>query len=438
MKNRAFQDIRQQSFWLDGLESVAGSSEPLPERVDVLIIGAGYTGLNAAIETARGGRSTLVIDSSEPGHGCSSRNGGQISPSIKPSLAALTRKHGEARAQAIRGEGTTSLYWIEERVKAEGIDCDFRRNGRYHAAHTPQHYEKLARELEILRKTEGVACHMVAKSEQHSEMGSDVYFGGAVYEEHASVHPVKYLRGLLRVAREAGAEVQGQTEATAIKRSSDGFRVRTSRGTVSARDVIVGTNGYTTGLTPWMQRRVIPIASNIITTEQLPEELVDKLMPRDRVYSDSCKVVYYFRASPDRRRIVFGGRVAAREVALPEGAARLYEKMCETFPDLRAYGLTHTWSGTVAYTFDELAHTGVHDGVHYAMGYCGSGVAMASYLGMRTGQKVLGLKDGQTAFDALRHPTRPLYTGNPWFLPAAIAWYRWKDMKEHRRALASA
>lgn len=438
MNSPAFQDILQHSYWLDELGPAASSAAPLPDRVDVLIIGSGYTGLNAAIETARGGRSTLVIDAGDPGYGCSTRNGGQISPSIKPSLAALTRKYGEDRARAIRGEGTTSLYWIEERVKAEGIECDFRRNGRYHAAHTPQHYEALARELETLRKTEGVACHMVPRSEQRSEMGSDVYFGGAVYEEHASVHPAKFHRGLLRVAQEAGAEVQGQTAATAIERNSSGFKVRTARGVVSARDVIVATNGYTTGLTPWMQRRVIPIASNIIATEDLPEELVDKLMPRDRVYSDSCKVVYYFRASPDRRRIVFGGRVAAREIALPDGAARLYEKMCQTFPDLRAYGLTHTWSGTVAYTFDELAHTGVHDGVHYAMGYCGSGVAMASYLGARTGQKVLGLAEGQTAFDRLTHPTRPLYTGKPWFLPAAIAWYRWKDMKEHERALASA
>ena len=99
--------------------------------------------------------------------------------------------------------------------------------------------------------------------------------------------------------------------------------------------------------------------------------------------------------------------------------------------------MTHSWCGTVAYTFDELAHTGVQDGVHYAMGYCGSGVSMASYLGMRVGQKVLGLTQGQTAFDGLTNPTRPFYTGNPWFLPATVAWYRQQDRMQYKRALAA-
>jgi len=438
MTSDTFHDISQQSYWLDGFDPVPRACAPLPDHVDVLIIGSGYTGLNAAIETARGGRSTLVVEAGAPGMGCSSRNGGQISPSIKPSLAALSRKHGAECARAIRGEGERSLTWIEERVKAEGIDCDFKRNGRYHAAHTPHHYEELAREQEHLRKTEGTECHMVPQSDQHSEMASDMYFGGAVYSSHAAVHPVKYHRGLLDVALAAGVQVVGHCPATGIERVADGFHVSTMQGMVKARDVIVATNGYTTNLTPWLQRRVIPIASNIITTQTLPEDLVDQLLPRDRVYSDSCKVVYYFRASPDRRHIVFGGRVAAREVGLPEGAGRLYDKMCQTFPALRDYGLTHTWSGTVAFTFDELVHTGIHDGAHYAMGYCGSGVAMSSYLGMRMGQKVLGLAEGQTAFDGLTHPTRPFYTGRPWFLPAAIAWYRWKDRQQHQRALRRA
>ncbi|MDH5529675.1 MAG: FAD-binding oxidoreductase, partial [Paracoccaceae bacterium] len=189
---------------------------------------------------------------------------------------------------------------------------------------------------------------------------------------------------------------------------------------------------------PWLQRRVIPIGSYIIATEELPAALVDRLFPTDRIASDTCKVIYYYRTSPDRKRILFGGRVSAKETNPVISGPKLYADMCRIFPDLQGYKVSHSWMGTVAYTFDELAHTGTHNGVHYAMGYCGSGVSMASYLGMRLGQKVLGLKEGATAFDGLPFPTRPLYHGNPWFLPATVAWYRWQDRMQYQKAAAAA
>jgi len=275
----------------------------------------------------------------------------------------------------------------------------------------------------------------VPRHEQRSQLGTDAYFGGVVFSAHCSVHPGKFHRELLRLALAEGVQVVGQCRVTRIARTASGFRVETAKGPVEARDVIVATNGYTTALTPWLQRRVIPIGSYIIATEELPEATIDTLFPGDRIASDTCKVVYYYRASPDRKRVLFGGRVSASETTPLAGAARLRQDMCRIFPELEGVGLSHAWSGTVAYSFDELAHTGVHDGVHYAMGYCGSGVSMAPYLGMRAGQKVLGLQEGVTAFDGLPFPTRPLYQGKPWFLPAAVAWYRWKDQRQFRKAM---
>lgn len=424
----------QQPYWHEHLYPPPTLVERPTEVADVVIVGSGYTGLNAAIETARAGRSTLVLEAGAPGFGCSTRNGGQISTSIKPSLEKLTRRFGAEKARAIRQEGENALAWIEERIKDENIDCDFQRSGRYHAAHTPQHYEELARTAEKLTREENIEAFPVSRADQRSELGTDSYHGGAVFPRHASLHPAKYHRGLLQRALEAGVEVCGHCAVTQIASTADGFQVVSEKGTVKARDVIVATNGYTTGLTPWLHRRVIPIGSNMIATEPLPQALVDDLFPTHRIASDTCKVVYYYRASPDRRRILFGGRVSAREIGPAASGPKLYDSMCRIFPELRDYGVTHTWSGTVAYTFDELAHTGVHDGVHYAMGYCGSGVSMASYLGMRLGQKVLGLSQGQTAFDSLRFPTRPLYTGRPWFLPAVVAWYRWHDRREYTKA----
>lgn len=425
-------------FWLEGLEAPEGSPDSLPREVDVLVVGSGYTGLNAAIETARGGRATLVVDADAPGGGCSTRNGGQISTSIKPSLARLTTKHGEARARAIRGEGEAALNWIERRIADEGIDCAFERVGRFHAAHSPAAYEALARDADLLARQEGIEAYPVPRAEQAAELGTEAYHGGVVFPRHAALDPARYHRGLLAAARDAGARVVGHCAATALRRQADGFHVTTEKGRVRARDVVIATNGYTGGLLPWFRRRVIPIGSYVIATEPLPEPLMQRLFPKNRIVSDTRKVVYYYRASPDRRRVLFGGRVSANETDPAVSGPRLYEDMCRLFPELRDHRVSHSWMGTVAYSFDELAHTGVHEGVHYAMGYCGSGVSMASYLGMRVGQKVLGRKEGATAFDGLPFPTRPFYSGKPWFLPPMVAWYRWRDRQQHQRARAPA
>lgn len=422
------------SYWLDGLDPPTVPAIDLPRTVDVLIVGSGYTGLNAAIETARGGRSTLIVEAETPGWGCSTRNGGQVGTGIKPSLAKLTARYGAERAEAIRAEGTAALEWIEERIRTEDINCDFKRSGRIHAAHTPSAYETLARDADILRRTEGIDVEMISRAEQWRELGTDTYHGAAVFPAHGALDPARYMRGLLRTAVEAGAQVLAETPVLSIASGPSGHEVRTSKGTVLARDVIVATNGYTARATPWHQRRVIPIGSYIIATEPLDPALIDRLFPTDRVVTDTCKVIYYYRASPDRRRVLFGGRVSATETNPAISGPRLHKDMCQIFPELQSARISHSWCGTVAYTFDELAHTGTHEGVHYAMGYCGSGVAMSSYLGMRMGQKVLGLSEGRTAFDDLPFPTRPFYTGRPWFLPAAVAWYRWRDGQQRKRA----
>jgi glycine/D-amino acid oxidase-like deaminating enzyme len=152
-----------------------------------------------------------------------------------------------------------------------------------------------------------------------------------------------------------------------------------------------------------------------------------RLMPSNRIVSDSRKVVYYYRASPDRRRILFGGRVSLNETDPRISGRKLLAELVRLFPELAEVRISHSWVGTVAYTFDTLAHVGKHAGVHYAMGYCGSGVSMAAHLGMRIGQQVLGRPEGATGFDHLPFPTVPLYTGKPWFLTASLAYYRWRD-----------
>ena len=425
---------KETSFWLEGLPEFNSISNKLPHRVDVAIVGSGYTGLNAALQTIRGGRSTVVFEAGVPGQGCSTKNGGQISTSIKPSLEKLSAKFGTQSGIAIRQEGENALNWIGDFITAEKIDCNFSRVGRYHAAHTQKHYELITRDAEKVNRSEGIEAFAVPKAEQLKELGSDVYHGGVVFPRHASVDPGKYHRGLLQRVVDAGVDVFGQCAVLDIEQTSDGFVITTQKGKVKARDVIIATNGYTTNLTPWLQKRVIPIGSYIISTEELDPVVVDELFPTNRIASDTCKVIYYYRTSPDRKRILFGGRVSATETNPLLSGPKLLEDLYRIFPQIEGIKISHSWTGTVAYTFDEMAHTGQHNGMYYSMGYCGSGVSMASYLGMRLGQKALGLAEGKTAFDDLPFPTRPLYNGRPWFLPAVVSWYRMQDRIQYQRA----
>jgi len=421
------QDFKEQPYWWEGAPRPDLGSPAVPDKADVVVVGSGYTGLCAALQTARDGRSTVVLDAEDAGHGCSTRNGGQIGWSIKPSYDELNARHGAEKARAILGEGDNALVWIEDFVATERIECNFNVGGRFHAAHNPAQYEFLAKSAQNQLPGLEREAHMVPRAEMRSELGTDAYFGGAVYPKHASLDPGRYHQGLLERVMEAGASVVPHCRVDTIERDGAGYAVTTTRGRIQARDVIVASNGYTATVTPWQRRRVIPIGSYIIATEPVPKDLMDQLMPKSRAISDTRKVVYYYRASPDRSRILFGGRVSHNETDPKISAPLLHADLVRLFPELKTTKVSHSWVGFVAYTFDHLPHIGTHDGIRYAMGYCGVGVSMASYLGMRLGQQLLGKAEGATAFDGLTFQTRPFYSGNPWFLGATVAYYRWRD-----------
>lgn len=424
-------DHKEQPWWWEAAPRPAADETVLPRTADVLIIGSGYTGLNAAIETARAGRHTVVVDAEAAGWGCSSRNGGQVSPSLKWSYHEMIPRFGEKKAHAIAMEGQRALSWIEDFTRGEGIDCDFDVVGRFHGAHSPRQYDALAHRIKPLPPELDIGAYMVPAAETRSEMDTDYYHGGIVFPKHASLHPGKYHLGLLRVAKAAGAEVVSYCKVDNIARDGQDFLVQTAKGLVRAKDVIVATSGYT-GLTvksllPWHRRRVIPIGSYIIATEPLGEDQINRLMPNNRVNSDTRKMVVYYRRCTEGKRILFGGRVAISESAASNAAPALHKELCRIFPELATTKITHSWMGFVGYTFDSLPHMGIKDGVHYSMGYCGSGVSLASYFGKRIGQRVLGHPEGKRPLEDVEFETRFYYGGKPWFLEPSIAYFRWKD-----------
>lgn len=419
--------FKSSPYWHDIADQIDVPNTDLPNEIDVLIIGAGYTGLNAALQTARQGMGTLVLDARQPGWGCSLRNGGQLSTSIKPSYSQLKARYGDGLATDICREAQASLDYMHQLSKDDGLDMGLREVGRFHGAHKPHLYDKLAGECAAGHPVWSVDTFMVPKHEMAAELDTNAYHGGIVYPHHCSVDVSKYHPSLLKRAIEAGAKIKGGCAAVSIERLGAGFKVLTEVGAVKAGKVILATNGYTGPLAPWHQRRIIPIGSYVIATEEIPAKTVDRLFPTDRVLSDTRKLVYYYRLSPDRKRIIFGGRVSLSETDPRNSARKLHQDMTALFPELAETRISHAWMGFVGYTFDTLAHCGEDNGLYYAMGYCGSGVGMASYLGMRIGKKVAGLEQSPSAFERISYPTRPLYSGNPWFLAPSVMVYRLRD-----------
>ena len=176
------------------------------------------------------------------------------------------------------------------------------------------------------------------------------------------------------------------------------------------------------------------MASHIIATEELPEELASSLIPRRRTISETRRVLCYYRMSPDGRRVLFGGRARFTQASPQASAPILHRFMAERFPQLAQARVTHAWMGNVAFTFDFLPHMGREQGMHYCLGCNGSGVAMMSYLGHQTARKILGGGNRVNAFDERDFPTRALYSGKPWFLPLAGNWYRLRDWVDRARA----
>lgn len=406
----------------------------LPESVDVAVIGAGFTGLSAARTLATGGSRVVVLEAESVGWGASCRNGGMVLSGLKLGTPTLMKRYGREATQRMYSASLESIDCVEEMVREEGIACDFSRNGHLEVACKPKHFEEFRRGVETIEREFGHRLRIVEKKDLASEIGSAIYYGGMVDEVSAGVNPARYVAGLGRAAAKAGAEIHEKTRVTGLERAvrngESGWRVATSRGVVQAKDVLVATSGYTSGITPALQKKIIPIGSFIIVTEVLSEELARELSPRGRMIYDSKNYLYYYRLTPDRR-MLFGGRAAffpENENTVRHSARILRDGMISVYPQLRDTKVEYVWGGTLDFAFDIMPHAGQMDGMYFSVGYAGHGVAMATLLGKRVAETILTGR-GENPFAAIAFPGAPLgiYHGNPWFLPFAGAWYKFLD-----------
>jgi len=427
--------IKEKNYWLETVrEPAQGCAGPLPENVDVAVVGAGFCGLSAARALARRGVRVAVLEAETLGWGASSRNGGMVLTGMKLPVPTLIERYGRELVRKMYAASLESIDLVESIVTSEAIDCSFSRYGHLEVACKPSHFDAYAQAAAGIRQEFNHELRIVSKSELRSEIGSDLYYGGLVDETSAGVNPAAYVAGLANAAQRTGALLFDHTRVTGvapeISNGCQRFRVQTARGSLTAKEVLLASGAYTSSATPALRKRVIPIGSYIIVTEVLSADLANELSPRNRMIYDSKHFLYYYRLTPDNR-MLFGGRAAffpESESTVRESAELLRQGMIGVYPQLGEAKVEFVWGGTLDFTFDVMPHAGKLDGMHYAVGFAGHGVAAATWMGAKLAGVICGEAD-DNPFSKISFPAAPigLRSGNTWALPLAGAYYRVLD-----------
>lgn len=425
-------------FWHEAAPPEEPGSVQAPDQTEVVIAGAGYTGLSCALALAEAGRDVVVFEAGPPGAGASTRNGGMFGWGHRASVATFARRYGEETAMAMLREARISLEFTRGLIERLPGETMYRQTGRFLGAGSPRHFERLANWARTEAPRLGMEAHMVPKSGQGAHIATDLYAGGLYLPQHGALHPALFHKALLAATRNAGASIIDHCPVTAVSGAPGDWLIRHRQGTTTAREIVYAGNGHTGGgggpFRP-MARRLMPIPSTMIATEKLGSNRVSSLFSQGNMIVETRSYHSYFRPDPWGERILYGGRASLVEMDERDSARRLRDYMLSVFPELGEVRLTHSWKGFVAFTFDGAPHLGQVGGVWHACGYNGSGVAMAPYLGWRLAQKILQTDQGTTGFDPVPFRAQPLYGGNPWFLRLVELYYRLKDRAEVVRAL---
>ena len=425
-------------YWHDTMPEIPRFDDrPVPERADVVVVGGGYTGIVAALQLARGGARVTLLEKHALGWGASTRNGGIFHPGLKWGRAGLLRRYGPELGPAIFRAGVDAFSTGERFIQGEGFDCDYRRSGLVILAWSARHMDGLRHELAEFQ-VEGMSGRVLEGADVREEVGSSHYPGGIVVEESGMIHPGRYFAALADAAMKAGVDLHTGIAARAVENDGPDRVVRTDAGRVRAGAVLVATNGYTDGAVPWLRQRLMPIGSYIVATEPMSAELAASVSPRSRAFFDSKNFLYYWHVNAERR-LIFGGRASFVPTSVERTAAILTRALRQVHPQAAGLRIDYAWGGNVGFTFDRLPHLGEHAGIHYAMGYCGSGLALGTTFGLKMAERLGRASDvayEPSPFERIPYPGAPLipaaYRGRPWFLPIAGEWFRLADRWSRR------
>ncbi|MET3890530.1 gamma-glutamylputrescine oxidase [Bosea sp. OAE506] len=399
-------------------------------QADVVIIGAGYTGLSAAHHLAQSGLSSIVLEANRPGWGASGRNGGVITAKFRLSFPDIASAHGKPMAKRMYEIALEATDIVTELVEAYGINAaGLTRSGQVKAAHNHETLAYAVKEAEWLRAELGDTTMSVLDAGQvRAETGSDDFVGGVLNAGSGGIHPLNYLHGLAEGVFGLGIPIHAGTPALRLRREGDGVLVETPGGVVRAKQAIIATNSYSdlTPATKAYQSTLIPFRSAIIATETLSPNLAATVMPTRRTYTETKRMMRWFRMVDDR--IVFGGRGAFGKTESPAAFRALHKAMVGIFPQVSDVPLAYRWSGLVAMTLDSVPHVGrVDDRIMLAMGYNGAGVAMSSLMGRYLAAFARGETPDVGLLDASSMRRVPFYPLREPAVRMVAGWYQFLD-----------
>lgn len=424
--------MKLEPYWLATAPAFTeGAQGPVAGKVDVAVVGGGFTGLSAALALAERGASVAVLEAGRVIGEASGRNGGHCNNGTSHDYGGLVATFGRERAFALYRAFDNAVDTVEALVAREGIDCDFQRRGKIKLAAKPAHFAKLEQSAAMMRGDVEPDITVVPPSQMRSEIGSDGFYGGIVLPRSAHMHMGRFGVGLASAAARRGATIYENAAVTYLQRLSGGaHRVVTARGEIEAGQVLLATGASRSGPFAWLRRRIVPVGSFVTATEPLPVELAASIMPARRTATTTMNIGNYFRLTTDNR-LIFGGRarfaLSSPQSDMKSGAI-LQARMLELFPQLRGVRIDYCWGGLVDMTADRLPRAGERDGLFYAMGYSGHGTQMSVHMG-RIMARVMGGEPAANPFRDFDWPAVPGHFGPPWFLPFVGMYYRYQDWR---------
>lgn len=418
-------EISLEPYWYNTHSRPFSRNQSIAPDLDLLIVGAGYTGLSAACVAHDLGAKTAVVDAREAGNGASTRNGGMFGAHPKLSWDELSKKFNSETADKIFSEASEALYFVKDLIKREEISCDLKQTGRIQLAWTEKDFESQKQLVLAIKSKSNVDVAILKRHELKHEINTNRYYGAILFKEHCAIDPAKFHSGLTSSVLSRNIPIIENSPVISIIKEPGGHRVLFSEQDIFVKKVIVATNGYTANDFSWFKRRVVPIPSYIIATEDLPSDLIQRLAPGGRMMVETRAKNSYFRISPNGKKIIFGGRAAMKPIPLEIAAKRLKSSLEDIWPELNGCKLTHAWTGNTGYSFNHAPHVGTHKGIFYAMGFSGSGTVLAPYLGAKVAYHALEDSRGKTAYSKTVLKTSPLhFLKKPYFLSLVDFWFR--------------
>jgi gamma-glutamylputrescine oxidase len=399
-------------------------------RAEVVIVGAGYSGLSAAHALQKRGIDAVVLEAHRVGWGGSGRNGGVVAGKFRVSFPAVAKLHGLEVARYLHRLSHESVDAVEQLIEELGIQyAQLEMTGNLRCAHTEEAHRALVAEVDWLRTQLGDrALSVLSRVEGEHEIGSRSYFGGVLNHHAGTIHPLNYARGLAAGLAARKVRLFEDSPVESIEDQAGGVLVKTPTGAVHAKQILIATDAYS-DLHPSTRRvktAVIPFRSAVIATSRLPESLAVKLLVEHRSYSETRRMMKWFRKT--NGRLIFGGRGAFGGTGASSAYDALRRAMTKTFPELEAVDIEFNWSGFVGMTLDQLPHVGrIDKRTCLCVGFNGSGIAMASLLGQQAAAFVAGEAPNVSILDAKHLKTVPFYPLRAPGIRMVAGWYQFLD-----------